>query len=183
MEADWSVEIGPELPEIDGAWDGFVDLRSFPGAVEDIDEVRLYPALRDALLRLNGAGSAIFTTKCDVWTIPGDEIDPDEFSASDESACVGLACYIDVLEHDAARLQSLEFQERRARRIAMPLRGVDLRDVRVDVVVRRAHLSESEGFGLTIYIAGCGNSDADAIRAWQAALRAAVAATISAAQP
>lgn len=183
MEADWSVEIGPKLPEINGAWEGFVDLRRFPGAVENIEEARLYPALRDALLMLNGEGSPVFTTKCDAWTIRDEDIDPDEFSATSETARVGFACYIDVLELDAGQFQSFEFHEQRAREIAMALRGVDLRGARVDTVVRRAHLSETSGFGLTLYVVGCGKNDADAITAWQAALRATVAATISRAQP
>lgn len=179
MDADWSVEIGPELPVIDGSWEGFVDLRSWPGAIGNVEEAREYPALRDALLTLNGAGSAVFTTKCDAWTIPGGEIDPDEFGAAGETARVGFASYIDVLEHDVARFQSFEFHEQRAREIAKALRSVDLRGARVDMVVRRAHLSETSGAGLTLYVAGCGKNDADALTAWQTALRAAIAATMS----
>lgn len=183
MEADWAVEIGPELPVIDGAWEGFVDLRSSPGAVGNLEEVRLYPALSDALLILNGAGSQVFTTKCDVWMVPGEEIDPDEFSATGETTRVGVVCYIDVLERDGARFQSFELHKQQARGIAAALRGADLRGSRVDIVVRRAHLVEHSGFGLTLYAAGCGAAQADAIAAWQAALGAAVAATISAVQP
>lgn len=179
MEADWTVEIGSELPVIDGSWEGFVDLRSSPHAVGNLEEARKYASLRDALLTLNGADLPVFTTKCDVWTIPGEEIDPDEFSATAEAACAAFACYIDVLERDTARFPSFEFHEQRAREIAKTLRGVDLRESRVDIVVRRANLDDRFGFGLTIYSAGCGSSEAGAIIAWQAALGAAVAATIS----
>lgn len=183
MEADWSVEIGPEFPVIDGIWEGFVDLRSSPRAVGELEEARKYPVLSDALRTLNGAGSPVLTTKCDVWAIPGEEIDPDEFSAIDDTARAGFACYIDVLERDASRFLSFELHQRRAREITAALRKVELGRSRVDVVVRRAYLGELSGFGLTLYSAGCGSSEAHAAVEWQSALGAAVAATISKAQP
>src|SRR5690242_15140068 len=106
MEADWSVEIGPGLPVIDAAWDGFVDLRSSPEKIHAIVEARQHPALREALLMLNGAGSPVFTTKCDCWRLPVAEIDPDEFGATREIARVGFASYIDVVERDPSRFAS-----------------------------------------------------------------------------
>jgi len=180
METDWSVEIGPGLPVIDAAWDGFVDLRSSPEKVGEIVEARQHPALREALLLLNGAGSPLFTTKCDCWALAGAEIDPDEFAASRETARVGFASYIDVVERDPSRFGSFEFHERWVREITSALRALDFPQGRVDVVVRAAAKQES-GFGLTLYAAGCGADHGAALLVWERILAAAVAATIAAA--
>ncbi|HXF25805.1 MAG TPA: hypothetical protein VN610_00960 [Bryobacteraceae bacterium] len=181
MEADWSVEIGPGLPVIDVIWDGFVDLRSSPDKVDTVEEARRQPAIREALLALNGGGSHLITTKCDCWSLTGAEIDPDEFSASRKAASMGFASYIDVVDCEPDRFVSFELQEQRARAIISALRTLELRQGRVDLVVRAAVQSTQNGFGLTLYAAGCGASEADAHAAWQAVLAAAAAATIAAA--
>lgn len=181
MEADWSVEIGPGLPVIDVAWNGFVDLRSLPERIAAIEEARRHPAIREALLALNTGGSPVFTTKCDCWTLDNNEIDPDEFATSRETAHTGFASYIDVADIEPGRFASFELHEQQARTIASALHMVDLLQGRVDVVVRAAVLREQNGFGLTLYAAGCGATEADARAAWQAVLSAAAAATITAA--
>jgi hypothetical protein len=181
MEADWLVEIGSDLSVIDAAWNGFVDLRSSPGKIDEIEEARKYPALREALLALNGPDSPFFTTKCDRWRLTEAEIDPDEFSATRETARTGCASYIDVVEPDPLRFASFKLHEHWGREIASSLRQVDLFSGRVDIVLRAAVLSELNGFGLTIYAAGCGATEAEACAAWKAVLASAVAATIAAA--
>jgi len=181
MEADWSVEIGPDLPVIDAAWDGFVDLRSSPEKTDEIEEARQHPALREALLELNSARSPLFTTKCDCWMLPEEDIDPDEFASAGATARTGFASYIDVVERDSSRFASFEFHERRARELTSDLQKLELRQGRVDLVLRAAAFNEQSGFGCTLYAAGCGATKAEAYVAWQAVLVAAVAATIAAA--
>jgi hypothetical protein len=181
MEADWSVEIGPGLPVIDVAWDGFVDLQSSPEKTDEIEEARQHPALREALLALNGPDSPFFTTKCDCWRLPEAEIDPDEFAATREMARVGFASYIDVVERDTFRFASFDLHEKRVRELASNLRKTDLLSGRVDIVLRAAASCEQPGFGITLYAAGCGPSGGQAYVAWRAVLAAAVAATITAA--
>lgn len=182
MEADWSVEIGHGLPVIDAAWHGFVDLRSSPEKIGDIEEARRHPAMRDALLALNGSNSPLYTVKCDCWMLPEAEIDPDEFAASCETARAGFASYIDVMDRNPARFGSFELHEHQVRELPSNLRKLDLRQGRVDLVVRAAVLNERPGFGITLYVAGCGSSESEAYAAWQAVLAKAVAATITAAR-
>ncbi len=179
MEADWSVEIGAGLPVIDVAWDGFLDLRSFPERIDGIEEARRHPALRGALLAFNSGDPTVFTTKCDCWKLEGAEIDPDEFAASRETASMGFASYIDVVDREPGRFASLALHEQRARAIASILHALNLRTGRVDLVVRAADLNERSGFGMTLYAAGCGANDAGAYAAWNAVLVSAVAATIA----
>jgi len=181
MEADWSVEIGPGLPVIDVAWNGFIDLRSSPERVAGIEEAQRHPAIREALLVLNTGGSPVFTAKCDCWMLDESEIDPDEFAANRETAHTGFASYIDIVDIEPDQFVSFKLHEQQARAIVSALRTVDLLQGRVDVVVRAAVLRERNGFGLTLYAAGCGASEPDACAAWESVLAAAVAATITAA--
>lgn len=179
MEADWSVEVGAGVAVIDDSWPGWIDLRSSPCEIDTVEEARLHGALRKALLALNSGDSSLFTVKCDAWALPGDEIDPDEFAASSETARVGFASYMDVVEFDAAHFRSFELQEQRARELTTCLRALDLRQSRVDFVVRPAFALQQSGYGMTVYAAGCGPGKEEAYAAWQAALGAAVAATIA----
>ena len=178
VEADWGVEIGPDLASIDASWDGWVDLRSHPQLIGQIVETERRPALRAALLELNGEGSPVFTSKCDVWTLAAGEIDPLEFDAAPEECGAGVACYVDGLACDAAVFRSFAQHEAWARQAALELRGVAGENARVDLVVRAAGFRGGEGFGITLYVAGCGRDTPAAETAWGAALRAAAAATI-----
>ena len=177
MEADWSVEIGPDLPCIDGSWEGFIDLRAAPSAVDSILEATKLPALRAALLALNAASSQVFTTKCDTWAI--EDVDPYEFGASADQARSGFASYIDILERDAARFASFTIHEQRVRELTAHLRELDLPRGRVDCVLRVAFVQDQSGYGLTLYAAGCGADDASAYASWIQVLAAAAAATIA----
>lgn len=178
MEADWSVEIGSDLPVMDAAWDGLVDLRSSPEKVDEIEEARRKPAMREALLVLNSNDSPVFTTKCDCWTLSEAEIDPDEFAASRENARLGFASYVDIVDRDRARFTSFDTHEQWARAMTEVMHALDVHQGRVDVVVRAAVLHAQNGFGVTIYAAGCGAREADACAAWRAVLAAVAAATI-----
>ena len=183
MEADWAVEVGPEFPLIDASWDGFVDLRSSSSKVDSVVEATNHPALREALLALNSEGSQVFTSKCDAWALTADEIDADEFGAGANEPLAGFASYIDILERDNMRFASLAICEQQARALTVQIRPISLRCGRVDLVVRAAIANEQSGYGLTLYAAGCGADAAAAYACWKAVLGAAVAATISAAQP
>jgi hypothetical protein len=176
MEADWSVEIGPGLPCIDGSWEGFIDLRAAAKAVDTIHESMEHPALRSALLVLNAANSPVFTTKCDIWALAEADIDPYEFGATDDQARAGFASYIDILERDAARFASFTFHEKRIRNLTAHVRELDLRQGRMDLVLRAATMKEQSGYGLSLYAAGCGADSASAYESWKQVLAAAAAA-------
>ncbi|HZZ38278.1 MAG TPA: hypothetical protein VFE06_04030, partial [Acidobacteriaceae bacterium] len=121
MEADWAVEVGGEASWIEAEWAGLVDLRRDAGVVGQIAEAREHPALRAALLELNGRDSPVFTSKCDVWTIAG-EIDPLEFDCAAQEARVGMASYVDVLAREPGLFASFAGHEAWVRRAAVALR-------------------------------------------------------------
>lgn len=179
MEADWSVEIGPGLPCIDGSWEGFVDLRSTPIAVDSVHAAAEHLGLRAALLALNAATSPVFTTKCDTWALAEADIDPYEFGASADQAHSGFASYIDILERSGANFESFTFHEQRVRELTAYLRAINLENCRVDFVLRAAFVQDKSGYGLTLYAAACGANDASAYASWKQVLAAAAAATIA----
>src|SRR5271157_3668464 len=112
METDWAAEVGPDLPSVDVPWEGFVDLRLAPAALQAIEEATDHPALRQALIALNSKASIVFTTKCDTWSLSSSEVDHDEFGSLAEDAHYGFASYIDVLQIDRGNLASFELHER-----------------------------------------------------------------------
>jgi hypothetical protein len=206
VEADWSVEIGPDLPRIVVPWsdlesdsgngpgshsrsDGpedpcdagshslrFVDLRSDPPAIEQIEEARRYPGLKRALTALNSPGSPVFSSKCDVFQITKEEIDPLEYDADSETD-VGLIYYIDLVMQNFPVFGSFSAQEIWLRKLVSELREhAQVRSARIDFVLRPATVFAHECFAVTCYIAACGRDFDAAQLAWEPALDAVLRA-------
>jgi len=168
MEADWEVEIGPEAPVVDALWGGFVDLKRAPERIGEIEEALRLPALADALLRLNRS-KTIWTAKCDLWTLT--ECDPDEMDATSDETTHAVACYVDLLPEDGWVFSTLESAEQWARIATAGLRSVRCRCCRVDLVIRTALVGDVQGFGITAYVAGCGEGSDQSMNSFSAALK------------
>ena len=155
------MEIGSDAPVIDGAWEGFLDLRAEPARVAEIQEVAQFPALAESLVRLNAASSPVWTAKCDVWL--AETFDPDELDADGEAATIALGCYIDLLPADEAAFQTLSAYTEWNQRLCQNLRSRPLRKCRVDLIIRRAFFTPaSSGLGVTTYLTGCGSDRPEA---------------------
>jgi hypothetical protein len=159
MEADWEFEVGGDAPVIEAYWSGFVDLRSEPERVSELIECCELPALADALIRLNGADSPVWTSKTDVFT--PDHIDPDEMSATPKEAVHSVACYIDLLLRNPI-WDSAAAAERDCKTLCANLRSTTLRCCRADIVVRTALVADKNGLGATVYLTACGPTLLDA---------------------
>ncbi|WP_446745618.1 hypothetical protein [Silvibacterium acidisoli] len=177
MEADWEAEIGEDLPKIELPWSGYVDLRQDASAIDRIEEAVRHPALAEALQRLNAAESSLVTAKCDVW-LAEEPVDGYEFDAGPHDAQVALASYIDVMLRDAP---SFGVYEAIARKLVAALHKEPLKNGRVDCILRGAWIDGADGFGMTLYVTGCGADAVAAEERWKAVLRRAVDATIAAA--
>lgn len=199
MEADWEVEIGPDAPVIDALWPGFIDLRRAPERIGEIEETRKFPALAEALLRLNRSdsnvglcadsgmdsmlddltcGSQVWSSKCDIWVLDSssDTWDPDELDATPVESLVALACYIELLPRNESLFAGLVEAETWARGAVDRLRKTVCRRCRVDLVIRRAFKGDSEVLGITAYTTACGADFNAAEEALSSALRALVSA-------
>jgi hypothetical protein len=174
MEADWSVEIGGGAMVIEASWAGLVDLRQTPEKITELEEVRRFPPLGWALKELNILGGALWTSKCDVWTLIPVKTDPDEMGAKPEDMRAGKACYVDVLLRERVSFSSFERQERWMRNLTRRLRGIELPRTRADLVIRRAVTRSHTGYGLTVYCSACGPTDEDAQVSLEHALHAVV---------
>lgn len=160
MDADWSVEAGADLPGIIVPWSEadsglkYVDLRINPDAAFALAEVHTHPALGAALLRLNSAESAVFTSKCDFWALSSEELD----TLALELAChapfaFGCGCYLDILLRAPDLFASFAAQEHWMRTLCAALRSAESRrDVWVEFVLRPAHCEDRVGFAMTTYI-------------------------------
>jgi hypothetical protein len=178
VEADWSVEIGAGLAVIEADWPGFVDVRRHPFRLAEIAEANAYPALRDVLIELNDPFSRMFSVKSDVWALETGEIDADEFGCTVSETRAGLASYVDLVLLDDLLFSAFAWHERWVRAATDRLHVLELSGGRVELVVRVAVVGGREGFGVTLYAAGCGVDTQAARRAWQQVLSASAAATI-----
>lgn len=193
MEADWSAEIGPGLPEIIVPWSAqasgetiaWVDLRQagprLEAAIQSIPSAAAEPALAAALRQINLPGSSWFTSKCDLWTASpaeGPAPDPYEFDAADLAPTPLHLCasYIDILTEDPELFPAFSAHEDLLRSLTTTLRTDPVRHGRVDLVLRSARIHQTSGFAFTAYAAGCGISPASAHQAWTQILAQFIAA-------
>ncbi|MGC8549421.1 MAG: hypothetical protein ACP5M4_06950 [Acidobacteriaceae bacterium] len=206
MEADWSADIAPGLPEIIVPWSSnesdktltWRDLRlagpHLDAAIQSIPSAAAEPALAEALRTLHAPNSPWFTSKCDLWTTnPADSDPPDpyEFEAADlvtdtttYAAPLHLcASYIDILPANTGLFQSFPAQENLLNALTTTLRTQPQPHARIDLVVRAARTHGVPGFAFTAYAAGCGLTADDAHRSWQQALARLTHALQAAALP
>jgi hypothetical protein len=177
MEADWEFEVGGDAPVIEARWAGFIDLQRFPERALQLPEAHELPAMADALARLNGVGSPVWTAKCDVWPVTGrGAFDPDELDAPPGSAAHAIACYIDLMDrNDASRSNqkwsSPDAAENICKRVCSLLGAIPFRCCHVDLVIRRAIIAPDRmALGITAYLTACGPSKGEARHTLQAAL-------------
>jgi hypothetical protein len=180
MEADWEFEMGADAavgvaaPVIEAHWLGFVDLRLAPACALDLPETVEFPALGEALAKLNSADSPVWTSKCDLWEhLQPDEFDPDELAAPPGCAAHAMGCYIDLLPKNDQQWPFPAMAAADCKRVCSLLRAIPLRCCRADLVIRRAFITpDLMELGITVYVTSCGESLAEAARTFQAALAA-----------
>ena len=173
MEADWEIEVGGGAPVIDALWSGFVDLRQAPERIEELSEALAFAPLAKFLVRVNGAASSLWSSKCDVWEPAVEaEADPDRIEPAVDSiepicskagarttgVSAGLACYIDLLPRRNLLFTQWEEAESFCRTCVERLESVDLLVGQVDLIVRQAIAGETEGFGITAYVSVVGTA-------------------------
>jgi len=189
MDADYSVELGPEAPSLEIPWIDpggerqYVDLRTETEAIEHnielVSEAHDFPALRRFLIELNSQRSVWRTAKCDVWT----ETDCQGGNQYEREFLQG--CYVDVAlaETETEPREGLEFHRRSAQQFARLMEEDDAIEASAEIVVRRCYfhivaagatLEESDaGYCLTVFLTGYGASAEAAANQWERALELA----------
>jgi hypothetical protein len=145
----------------------YVDLKRFPGRVDELKECRRHPALRELLRLLNRPRTALRTVKCNVWKTSK--------LAEDERADFNLAfkvgAYLDVVLEDPTLRAQLTPHVRWAAKIARSLAPARLR-AQIEIVVRTClfHSEKEWGYALTVFVHGYGSSWDEAESEWGGAL-------------
>ena len=179
MEADWEFEVGPDAagvaaPMIEAHWAGFVDLQRHAESAQHLHEAAQFPALGEALARLNAADSLVWTSKCDYWPhLEAGEFDPYELDAPSCGVTHAMGCYIDILPRSDQQWALPAMAEKACKRICGLLHAIPLGCCRVDLLIRRAFITpDGMDLGITAYLTSCGDSSATAAETLEAALAA-----------
>jgi hypothetical protein len=195
MDADSSIELGPDAPALEIPWHDpegqlhYLDLRSAPASLEQnvecIPEAASFPALRRFLLELNSLLSPWQTVKCDVWcqeSASGENAAPEDNAANLYGADFTQNSYVDLVldEANVSLRDSLDLHRRLASDLALRLEENETLEASAEIVVRRCYfhrgtsakaMSESDaGYCLTIFLTGYGASPVEAAENWNKAM-------------
>jgi hypothetical protein len=192
MEADWSVELGADDPVLEMPWaspDGSLrwqDLRRHPKLIPQLAECNAYPELVEPLRALNSHESPVLTAKCDAFV-------PEPTEAAEELfGSWRMVGYIDLVFATPAALDQINdfshdhadfdfaLHEKFARNLCARINDHPENaetNAAVELVVRRCvyktacESSDSrDGFYVTAYVIGYGETAEEARRHWGAAL-------------
>ena len=138
MQADYSVELGPDDPVLELPWHSddatvrYYDLKGRPELVRNIPEARDNPELAAFLSRINAAGFPLQTAKCDAWC-------SHEISAEEEifGATCKFISYIDVLFASEAPRTSFAQHEALVKKLCDLLHHVPEMAAAVELIIRR----------------------------------------------
>ena len=180
MQADFSVELGVEDDVMELPWSGasdgprYYDLKRQPELLLNVKEAFENRELGEFLTAINSHNSILESSKCDVWT----SIELSEEEQIFQAGCK-FACYVDLIFSDARPRQSFADHEELAKEVCGLLKRAPDMSAAAEFVVRRCYFrvspenenEHSEGFGITFYLAGYGDDEAEARRRWMIALK------------
>jgi hypothetical protein len=172
VEADYSIELGPDDARLDFPWAApqpgpvFVDLKENPAAIADVSEAAQFPELAEFLAAINAPSSTLQSAKCDVWFTT-------DLNPEDEIFGMGgkFGGYIDFVFASAPERFSFGEHEQFAKRVVELLKRVPDIPASIELLLRRCHFGEREGFYITSYCFGFGASEDAARRQWVIALK------------
>jgi hypothetical protein len=190
MLAEWSAECSAEDPVLVVPWKdpegkaAFVDLRANPYDFDAIPEAERYPPLMRALRALNATRSPVFTAKCDVWPLAGEELShmqlnlDVETTAAGSGLSFGFASYIDLVARERSLFTSFHKHEQWLRRLARLATPLDHPYAALDCVLRPALLdleTPQQGYAFSLYVKALAADPQAALEQWAAALDAVMA--------
>jgi hypothetical protein len=199
MHADYAVELGKEDETLELPWaapDGgprYIDLKREPERINEIEEAKGLPELRDFLVFINSQlshlgdgstrgsenGSALQSAKCDAWSTS--DIHPEEeiFEVPWK-----FGSYVDFFFSESAEVfrqspqVSVEGYEEFLRKIVALLKRAPELPATAEFLLRRCYFHEKqgdlrEGFYVTFYLFGFGQDESKARQQWASAMNLA----------
>lgn len=192
MESDWSVAAGADDPVIETHWsdaasglawiDLHVDEELQRSRIAALPEAAALPVLARALALLNAPRGLVMTTKCDRWSMSDAELAELAEALDASPAAYGFGSYIDVLMVHAIPMADFLLHEEWARTAARRCAALNVREARVEMVVRPAHKNGIWGFGVSVYCYASGADEAAAGIVWAEALEETIPVVIAAAE-
>lgn len=177
MQAEWSVEIGPDAPALEVPWRSehgslrYFDLKKHPELLLEIPETLEHAELGEFLSGVNEK-SQMASAKCDVWVT-------DEMSLEDEifGEPVKRSSYVDLFFDGPERFE-FSAHERLADLIVTKFGNLPEMPARLEIVIRQCHFhrlkepggDSDAGFSFTFYVTGYGDDEAKARVRWAIAL-------------
>jgi hypothetical protein len=172
LEADFSVELGPDDAVLEFPWTApeglqYYDLKHHPELLPLVDEARDYKHLADFLAAVNSASSPFETAKCDAWFTS--ELNPEEeiFGAAGK-----FGSYVDVVFSGESRF-SFSTHENLVKRWTTLLSEAPEIPAAVEFIIRRCDFKDDprDGFYITTYTFGYGENEDSARVQWTIALK------------
>src|SRR4051794_4800407 len=172
MQADIAVELGADDPTLALPWSDpegrfqYYDLRQHPEQINQIEEAKTFPDLREFLIAVNATPSNMQSAKCDAWF--SEELNEEE--AIFDAKCK-FGSYVDLAFHQRAPQASFPIHEAFAGRLVDLLKRAPDLSAAVEVMIRRAHFQSPEngvreGYYFTVYVFGYGVDEQEARQSW-----------------
>jgi hypothetical protein len=170
VDADYSVELGPDDAALEIPWSSpddlvrYHDLKRHPELIDQLPEVHAAPELRDFLLALNSSQTSFETAKCDTWF--SDDVETGE----EIYGSCKFSSYVDILFSSDAQRFSFPAHESLSRHLAELLAQAPEIPASAEFIIRRCYYGEAAGFYISFYLAGFAEDEASARGAWATAL-------------
>jgi hypothetical protein len=170
MRVEILQELGPDDARLEIPWASpddptlaYIDLKTFPGHVEELDECKSRPVLGSLLRAINRPDSLLRSAKCHVW-ITHDLAEEERW---DFDFPVKVASYLDLLFDSPDLNANLVAHLRLAEEIERGMKETRLQ-AQMDIAVRRClfHAEENWGYYLTLFIHAYGATENEAETAW-----------------
>lgn len=173
MEADFSVELGPDDETLQFPWvdpEGklrYYDLKLQPELLLNVEESRQFPELGEFLAGINSLSSKLESAKCDAWFTTDLQPEDQAFGAIGK-----FGSYVDLIFSEDDRRYSFPEHEKFARQLTQLLKRVPEIPAMAEILIRRCYYgTNSEGFYFTLYLFGYGDDEAQSREHWAIALR------------
>ncbi|MGH9676449.1 MAG: hypothetical protein ACRD36_05050 [Candidatus Acidiferrum sp.] len=178
MQADFSLELGAQDDSLELPWSDlggklrYYDLKRQPELLLHVQEAFDNEELGQFLVSLNSSNSLLETSKCDTWT---------SYELNEEEKIYGVECkfvsYVDLVFACAEERYALEAHERFVRSLCNLLKRAPEIASAAEFIIRHGYFHSpqepetQQGFGITFYLSGYGDSEAEARARWNIGMK------------